>query len=171
MKRGAAVVAALFALPLVVIVLVIGSISGTQAVPAPDAAPVAAGLAAAAVGDGAAAGDAAWARLLLAAGGWPVTSCNTGAIVAWERAEGSTRAWRNFLDTTLREPGSHPVNSVGVQAYPSVQEGLAATVATLRGGPYGPILAALAAGNNAQAVADAVADSPWGTEPFTASCA
>ena len=170
MKRGAAVVAALFALPLVVIVLVIGSIGGTQAVSAADAAPVTAGLAAV-PGDGATAGGTAWARSLLAAGGWPATSCNTGAIVAWERAEGSTRAWHNFLDTTLREPGSHPVNSVGVQAYPSVQEGLAATVATLRGGPYGPILAALAAGNNAQAVADAVADSPWGTEPFTASCA
>ena len=58
-----------------------------------------------------------------------------------------------------------------MQAYPSVQEGLAATVATLRGGQYGPVLAALAARNDAQAVADAVAASPWGTEPFTASCA
>jgi hypothetical protein len=171
MRRGAAVLAALLAFPLVVIVLVLGSTGGTQVTPTAGAAPVTVGLAAAAGGDGAAGGGTAWARSLLAAGGWPVTRCNVGAIVAWERAEGSTPAWRNFLDTTLREPGSHPVNSVGVQAYPSVQEGLAATVVTLRGGPYGPILTALANGDDAQAVADAVAATPWGTEPFTASCA
>jgi hypothetical protein len=167
-RRGVAVLAALLAFPLLVIVLVLGSTGGPQVAPTAGAAPVTAGLAA---GAGAAAGGQAWARSLLAAGGWPVTICNVGAIVAWERAEGSTPAWRNFLDTTLREPGSHPVNSVGVQAYPSVREGLAATVATLRGGAYGPILTALANSDDAQAVADAVAVSPWGTEPFTATCA
>jgi hypothetical protein len=160
MRLVLAALAAAVALPLVVIVLVLGS-SGGGAAAAPAAVPAA----------GAGSGGAAWARSLLAAGGWPETSCNLGAVVAWERAEGSTPAWHNLLDTTLREPGSRPVNSVGVQAYPSVQAGLAATVATLRGGPYGPILAALAAGDSAQAVADAVAASPWGTERFTASCA
>jgi len=167
MRLALAALAAAVALPLVVIVLVLGSTGGSAAAAA--AAPAGAVIPASAAGAGST--GTAWARSLLAAGGWPATGCNTGAVVAWERAEGSTPAWHNLLDTTLREPGSHPVNSVGVQAYPSVQAGLAATVATLRGGPYGPILAALAAGDNAQAVADAVAASPWGTEPFTASCA
>jgi len=165
MRPALAVLAAVVVFPLVVVILVLGSTgSGATA-----AAPGGAALPGAAAG--AAPGGAQWARALLAAGGWPVTGCNTGAIQAWERAEGSTPSWHNPLDTTLREPGSRSVNSVGVQAYPSVQEGLAATVATLRGGQYGPVLAALAARNDAQAVADAVAASPWGTEPFTASCA
>ncbi len=164
MRLALAALAAVVALPLVVIVLVLGSTGGGPAAAAPAAPAAVASARAAAPG-------APWARALLAAGGWPATGCNTGAIQAWERAEGSTPAWHNPLDTTLREPGSRPVNSVGVQAYPSVQEGLAATVATLRGGPYGPVLSALAAGNDAQAVANAVAASPWGTEPFTAGCA
>lgn len=174
-RPAAAALAALAVFPLIVIVIVIGGTGGAggaqAAAPAAAAAPVPAGVAVAAGG-----GGAAWARALLAAGGWPQTRCNTGAVVAWERAEGSNPAWHNLLDTTLREPGSRPVNSVGVQAYLTVQQGLAATIATLRGPPYGPIRAALAASTDAQgaseaqAVADAVAASPWGTEPFTASC-
>ncbi len=164
MRLVLAALTAAVALPLVVVVLVLGSTGGAGGTTA-SAGP--------AVPAGPAAGGASWAPALLAAGGWQPTGCNAGAIEAWERAEGSTASWHNPLDTTLREPGSHPVNSVGVQAYPSWQEGLAATIATLRGDrrDYGPILAALAAGNNAQAVAAAVAASPWGTEPFTATCA
>ena len=72
----------------------------------------------------------------------------------------------NPLDTTLPEPGATDMNSVGVKAYTSWSEGLAATVETLENGLYGNILAALSAGDNAPAVAAAVAVSPWGTEPF-----
>jgi hypothetical protein len=168
-KLIAAALAGLIALPLVVIVLVLGGTGGSTGAGPAAARPAAVVIPAGTV-TGGGAGGAAWARSLLAAGGWPSTGCNVGAITAWERAEGSTASWHNPLDTTLREPGSRSVNSVGVQAYPSWQEGLAATIATLRGGPYGPILAALAAGNDARAVASAVAASPWGTEPFMAAC-
>ena len=102
-----------------------------------------------------------WAAALLSAGGWPPTGCNLGAITAWEAAEGGNwenSAARNPLDTTMPESGSWPVNSVNVQAYPSWQEG------------YGGILSALSAGESAQAVADAVAASPWGTGSFNATC-
>jgi hypothetical protein len=114
-----------------------------------------------------------WAAALLSAGGWPQTACNLGAIEAWERAEGGN--WENSaaynpLDTTERESGSWPVNSVNVQAYTSWQQGFQATLATLDNGDYGGILSALSAGTSAQAVAGAVAASPWGTGPFTASC-
>jgi hypothetical protein len=114
-----------------------------------------------------------WAVALVAAGGWPQTACNDNAITAWEDAEGGAfenDAEANPLDTTQPEPGSQAVNPVGVQAYPSWSEGFQATLATLANGDYGAILSALTAGDDAQAVADAVAGSPWGTGPFTASC-
>ncbi len=114
---------------------------------------------------------ASWAAALLKAGGFPATGCNRGAITAWETAEGSTWSWHNPLDTTQPGPGSHPINHVKVQSYPDWRTGFAATIVTLHTGRYGPVLAALAAGNDAQAVADAVAASPWGTQSFQASCA
>jgi hypothetical protein len=114
-----------------------------------------------------------WAAALLSAGGWPQTACNLGAITAWEAAEGGN--WQNSaaanpLDTTQPEPGSWSINSAAVQAYPSWAEGFRATLTTLGYAPYEGIRSALAAGDSAQAVADAVAGSPWGTGPFTATC-
>jgi hypothetical protein len=114
-----------------------------------------------------------WARTFLAAIPEPRTPCNLAAVLAWEAAEGGhwhNAAARNPLDTTQREPGSWAVNSVGVQAFPTWQEGLQANVTVIRNGWYGPVLAALAAGNNAQAVANAVSASRWGTEPYSATC-
>jgi hypothetical protein len=114
-----------------------------------------------------------WAVALLTSGGWPRTSCNIGAITAWENAEGgnwANSARFNPLDTTEPEPGSYPMNSAGVQAYTSWAEGFRATLTTLANGNYGAILAALASGDSAQAVAGAVAASPWGTAPFQATC-
>jgi hypothetical protein len=116
---------------------------------------------------------ASWAVALLAAGSWPQTACNAAAVTAWENAEGgnwANGARFNPLDTTQPEPGSYPMNSAGVQAFASWQSGFTATLATLGNGNYGAILSALSAGGSAQAVADAVAASPWGTAPFTASC-
>ena len=114
-----------------------------------------------------------WAVALLGADHLPQTPCNVSAVTAWEAAEGG--AWQNSasgnpLNTTMPEPGSSAINSARVQAYPSWQEGFAATVATLNNGNYPGILAALRAGDNAQAVADAVGASPWGTGYFSASC-
>ena len=110
-----------------------------------------------------------FAVALLNALGAPVTSQNLSAIVSWEIQEGGgfgNRAAFNPLNTTLRLPGSRTVTRVGVQAYTSPSQGLQATVQTLRNGLYGGILAALRAGNSAQAVERAVAASPWGTGPF-----
>jgi len=114
-----------------------------------------------------------WARALLRAEGLPRTSCNVGAVMSWEAAEGgnwNNSAAYNPLNTTMPEPGSSTMNSVGVRAYTSWRQGLRATIDTLNNGNYGPILDALRAGNDAQAVADAEADTPWGTGPFTAHC-
>ena len=111
-----------------------------------------------------------WAKALLEQLGMPLTSQNVTAITAWELAEGGhwhNSAHYNPLDTTMPEPGATSMNSVGVKAYVSWAQGFAATIATLRNGYYGQILAALRAGDNAYAVADAVAASPWGTGNFS----
>jgi hypothetical protein len=126
-----------------------------------------------AVPDGSSYTPASWASALLPAGGWPQTACNLAAVQAWEAAEGGN--WENSaaynpLDTTQSEPGSRVMNSAGVRAYPSWQEGFAATLTTLGYPAYAGIRSALSAGDSAQAVAGAVAASPWGTGPFTASC-
>lgn len=116
---------------------------------------------------------ASWASAFLGVLGEPQTACNLGAIEAWEGAEGG--AWNNEADanplnTTQPEPGDWSINSDGVKAYPSWPEGLRANATAITNGLYGGILSALRAGGNAQAVADAVASSPWGTEPFSAAC-
>lgn len=102
----------------------------------------------------------------------PETACNVNAMLAWENAEGggvTNSASFNYLNTKMPEPGSWDAVN-GVQGYPSYREGVEANVAAVTNGLYGGILSALRAGNNAQAVANAVASSPWGTSWFEASC-
>lgn len=117
---------------------------------------------------------ASWARALLHDGGYPVTSCTVAAVTAWQNAEGDWTAghawWHNPLNDKRLMPGSGNATSQGVQRYTSWGSGLTATEATLSGPDYGSIRAALAAANNAQNVANAVAASPWGTQAFQASC-
>jgi len=111
-----------------------------------------------------------WAQALIKSLNMPMTSDNVAAIVAWEMAEGGhwyNTAYYNPLNTTQSMPGAKVFNSVGVKAYRSWAQGLRATVLTLDNGLYGGILAALRAGNDADAVASAVASSPWGTGSFS----
>jgi peptidoglycan hydrolase CwlO-like protein len=111
-----------------------------------------------------------WAKALLVAMRLPVTTDNVAAVVAWEMAEGGhwyNSAYYNPLNTTQTMPGSTSMNSVGVKAYTSWKQGFEATMKTLRNGFYEGILAALRRGNDAQAVAEAVAASPWGTGNFS----
>jgi peptidoglycan hydrolase CwlO-like protein len=111
-----------------------------------------------------------WAQAFIKSLGMPMTADNVAAIVAWEMAEGGhwyNTAYYNPLNTTQSMPGATIFNSVGVKAYTSWAQGLKATVITIRNGFYEGILAALRAGNDAQAVAAAVAASPWGTGPFS----
>ncbi|MGO8683916.1 MAG: hypothetical protein ACLQUT_04985 [Thermoleophilia bacterium] len=111
-----------------------------------------------------------WAGAFMRVAQLTDTPSNLAAITAWEMAEGgnwNNSATFNPLNTTLPEPGSTSMNWVGVQAYTSWARGFQATVATLYNGNYTAIIAALKAGTSAQAVADAVAASPWGTQQFT----
>jgi len=112
-----------------------------------------------------------FAEALIGAIGAPESPQNVQAITAWESAEGgnwNNTAAYNPLNTTLDEPGAAAINSAGVKAYANWQQGLQATVDTLSGTAYAGIRQALAAGNDPQAVANAVTASPWGTGPFSA---
>jgi hypothetical protein len=103
-----------------------------------------------------------WAEDFLTRLGMPVTSENVRAIVAWEKAEG-TKAQFNPLATTRSMPGATNFNSVGVKNFGSYQDGIDANAAALMNGRYPNILAALRRGDSADAVAQAIANSPWGT--------
>lgn len=112
-------------------------------------------------------------RSVLIHGGWQITDENLVALVAWAQAEGgsgatTTGALNNPLNTTLdmRATGQSNFNSVPVRNYPDWSTGIDATVKTLQGDRYNPIINALAAGTSAEAIANAVVASPWGTSPL-----
>jgi hypothetical protein len=97
--------------------------------------------------------------------GMPVTTSNIQAIMAWSTAESKPGRGAAFnpMNTTQPAKGATNFNTVGVKNFTSYQQGVQATVQTLRNGHYGPILNAFKKGNDAFAVASAVAASPWGT--------
>ena len=96
--------------------------------------------------------------------GAPVTKSNLQFIIAWSNEEGGhwhNGAHFNPLNTTLNEPGATTFNSVGVKAYGSWDQGVAATAATLQNGRYNDIVAALQGGNAAQTAASATSLKTW----------
>jgi hypothetical protein len=106
-----------------------------------------------------------FAESLLRALGIKATAGSLKGVIGWEHAEGgnwNNAAKHNPLNTTLRAAGAKSINSVGVKSYKSWEQGLAATVKTLKNGKYAKILAALRSGDP-MAIADAIGSSPWGT--------
>lgn len=103
-----------------------------------------------------------FAQDLLAGIGAPDTPENERVISAWMRAEGGADH-NNPLNTTQDAPGASNFNDVGVKTYTSYEQGVQATVQTLLNGMYGNIIDTLRKGSDANAVADAIAASPWGT--------
>lgn len=108
-----------------------------------------------------------WANQFLSKLGVPVTPSNLQAVTTWMAWEGGH--WKNSanynpLNTTLNtSQATGSMNSVGVKRYASWDAGLDATIQTINNGRYGNILAALQAGNDPQAVIQAINSSPWGT--------
>src|ERR1035437_4218913 len=110
-----------------------------------------------------------FAQALLTKLGYPITKLNVADIMSWENAEGghwNNSAHFNPLNTTQSMPDSSSMNSVGVKAYKSWDDGIAATVKTLKNGYYATILEDLKAGGN-QNFGETVASTPWGTGHFT----
>lgn len=97
-----------------------------------------------------------------------VTDRNNATIARWARAEGGNwhnNALFNPLNTTKTMPGSHSVNSIGVQAYLSWAEGIAATVATINNGRYPNVVSDLRRGVGLGPDADPDLIT-WGTGPI-----
>jgi uncharacterized coiled-coil protein SlyX len=105
-----------------------------------------------------------WAGFFLSSMHLPTCHENLVVVVAWEVQEFTQAAW-NPLATTHRMTGSTDFNSVGVQNYVSLAQGLDATHETLDYGAdiyrYGAIVDSLAACNDAMTTAGAVNASRW----------
>lgn len=104
-----------------------------------------------------------WAKDFLTKLNMPVTTENVRAITAWEQAEGTKASYNPLATTQGGFNGETTFNSVGVKNYASYEDGLDANVKVITNGLYGNILSALQQGNDANSVARAVANSPWGT--------
>ncbi|MFL6116751.1 MAG: hypothetical protein ACJ786_36155 [Catenulispora sp.] len=112
-----------------------------------------------------------WARSLLSKLGIKATTANVSALMAWMRAEGgnwNNTAHFNPLNTTQSMPGASSMNSVGVKAYTSWDQGFDATVKTLQNGHYGGILSAMKSGT-AKEIVSAIVNSVWGTKTISLS--
>lgn len=105
-----------------------------------------------------------WARRFLEEMALPSCRSNLVVVVAWQVQEFTQAAW-NPLATTHRMPGSTDFNSVGVQNFVSLQQGLQATRETIDNGydvyRYGAIVRSLAACADPMATALAVNASAW----------
>lgn len=103
-----------------------------------------------------------WAKDFLTAGGYPTTEANIRAIKAWQQAEGTTAA-HNPLATTQSATGATDFNHIGVKNYTNYNQGIDATLHTVKQQNFKGISDALMAGNDPYAVGSAIANSNWGT--------
>lgn len=104
-----------------------------------------------------------WAGLFLRAVGAPGCQANLITLVAWQYSEFTQAAWNPLADT-LAMSGSTTFNSVGVQNYVSLDQGVQATRFTLVNGPafgYGAILSDLAGCADPMSTAGAINASMW----------
>lgn len=102
----------------------------------------------------------AWDAAVLRGIDAPVTKTNLMFMALWRRFEGGPAD--NPLNTSLStSQATGTVNSSGVKRYASVQAGIEATVATLKGGYYSNVVSELRRGASLPQLATAVQDSPW----------
>ena len=102
-----------------------------------------------------------WKALVLYELNAPLSELNNDALQWWADSEGMPASDNNWLATTIGGFGGYPVNSVGVKAYPTVQAGAQATVATLQGGAYAGVVNAFRDGNSLVDIWQQVNASPW----------
>jgi hypothetical protein len=96
--------------------------------------------------------------------GAPACRPNQVVTIAWQAQEGTQAAW-NPLATTHRMEGSTDFNSVGVQNFVSLAQGLQATKETIENGwdvyGYGAIVRSLRDCAPPMTTAAAIAASSW----------
>ena len=103
--------------------------------------------------------------------GAPISDENMKFFYAWRQSEGG-KARNNPFNTTQSKPGSTFYNCLkkgvsgcksGVRNYLSSQDGIDATVRTIKNGRYQNIINSLKSGDSAEKSALALKSSPWGT--------
>jgi peptidoglycan hydrolase-like protein with peptidoglycan-binding domain len=99
---------------------------------------------------------------LLESLGAPVSDENMKFVYAWRQAEGNGGKYNPF-NTTWNMPGSTTMNSDGVRNYASLEDGMVATVKTLRNGYYNCIVNGLRDDIGAANIARCESLKTWGT--------
>lgn len=92
----------------------------------------------------------------------PVTFENMKFLLAWRQSEGQGGKYNPF-NTTWELEGSTPMNSHGVQNYISLEDGMEATLKTLKNGRYDCIVSGLKNNIGASAIASCPSLETWGT--------
>jgi peptidoglycan hydrolase-like protein with peptidoglycan-binding domain len=99
--------------------------------------------------------------------GAPVTSENLKFLYAWRQAEGKGGRYNPF-NTTWKLPGSTNMNKVGVQHYKSLEDGMIATLKTLRNGRYNCIVDGMKNDAGATEISKCTSLKTWGTGDLVA---
>lgn len=99
--------------------------------------------------------------------GAPVTDENMKFLYAWRQSEGKAGKYNPF-NTTHKMPNSTNFNKVGVKNYSSIEDGLIATLKTLRNGRYDCIVNGLKNDIGAAQIAKCQSLKVWGTGDLVA---
>jgi peptidoglycan hydrolase-like protein with peptidoglycan-binding domain len=111
--------------------------------------------------------DSSFYAKLLENLGAPVSEENLKFLYAWRQAEGSGGKFNPF-NTTWDLPGSVSVNSHGVKSYKSIEDGMVATLKTLRKTTYSCIVNGLKNDIGADKIAKCESLKTWGTGDLVA---
>lgn len=107
-----------------------------------------------------------WATAFLDALGCSSIGNNEEAVIAWEAQEGGhwkNNAHYNPLNTTYNYPPCTSINSVGVKAYTTWEQGIEANIFTIRLPFYANVVDCLKGNVNPDLTLHAISASPWGT--------
>jgi len=99
--------------------------------------------------------------------GAPISDENMKFLYAWRQAEGKAGKFNPF-NTTWDLPNSTNFNKVGVKNYVSLEDGMVATVKTLKNGLYECILKGLRDDIGADNIAKCESLKTWGTGDLVA---
>ena len=99
--------------------------------------------------------------------GAPISDENMKFMYAWRQAEGKGGTYNPF-NTTWKMPNSTTMNSVGVRNYASLEDGLVATVKTLKNGRYDCIVNGLKNDIGASEISRCESLKTWGTGDLVA---
>jgi peptidoglycan hydrolase-like protein with peptidoglycan-binding domain len=101
-------------------------------------------------------------KAILTGIGAPITAENLKFLYGWRQAEGHGGLYNPF-NTTLRKPGSSTFDQDGVQIYKSPQDGLVATIQTIKEPRYRCIANGLRQNIGADKIAACECLDTWGT--------